>query len=118
MRNRAKCALCKSLIESKDPFDTVECNCGEIAVEGSDKVFAKDWNNFLRIDDEGNEIVPTIKEKELAIHSKPSRKELLEGMDEFIKSFERLPTHAMLAPVTHSDLLSVLSILRELFEPD
>ena len=120
MRNRAKCRLCKSVIESLTNIDYVTCNCGEIAVGSKDEFhcFANDWKNFIRIDDDGNEIIPTIKDKEAIISSKPNRKELLDGLDEFIKSFERLPTHAMTAPVTHSDLLSVLSILRGIFDSD
>jgi len=42
---------------------------------------------------------------------KPSRDELLEMLDEMIKSYDRLPPGAMIAPVTQSDLLSVLMLV-------
>ncbi len=42
---------------------------------------------------------------------KPSREELLEMMDEMIRSYDRLPQGAMIAPVTQADLLSVLLLV-------
>lgn len=39
-------------------------------------------------------------------------------LDEMIKSYDRLPQGAMLAPITHSDLLSVLLLLSSLFRAD
>ena len=55
MKNRAKCKLCNSIIESFHRHDYVTCACGEIAVDGGldyFKVIARDYANFLRIDDE------------------------------------------------------------------
>lgn len=46
---------------------------------------------------------------------KPSRQELLEMLDEMIKSYDRLPQGAMIAPVTQADLLSVLMLMSALF---
>jgi len=34
VRNRAKCALCRDIIESTSRHDFVECNCRSIFVDG------------------------------------------------------------------------------------
>jgi len=133
MKNRAKCKICKCIIESFYRDDYVTCECGEIAVEGGTdfyKVIARDFSNFLRIDDEGNEIVITVKEEiPLKLNqkqenkvvkntyddsiepSKPNKEELLKMLDRFIESLEKLPTSAMSQPVTHYDLLSTLLLI-------
>lgn len=125
MRNRAKCKLCGSIIESFHPTDYVSCKCGEISVDGGEsyRCYAKSYDNFLRVDDEGNEIIVTVKpsedpeeaEKAIKIDSK---KELLDMLAELIKSFDRLPAHAMSSSVTQSDLQSVLVLLLAIFRAD
>ena len=37
MRNRAKCKLCKNIIESKYEGDNVHCECGEISIDGGNE---------------------------------------------------------------------------------
>lgn len=59
MRNRAKCRRCDDIIESTHRHDFVTCKCGEIAVDGGQAYFraaAKNFENFIRLDDEGNEV--------------------------------------------------------------
>ena len=58
MKNRAKCKLCGSIIESCHPMDYVVCKCGEIELNGGDAMLsrANDYTNFVRVDDLGNEI--------------------------------------------------------------
>jgi hypothetical protein len=126
MRNRAKCKLCNDIIESMHSTDLQACKCGQIYVDGGDALTcgSYDWNNFLRVDDEGNEIIPKIQEKdeinlnqsknEIPNH-KPSKKEMLDMLDEMIKSYENLPQHAMLSPVTHADFVSLLLLLSSIF---
>lgn len=115
MKNRAKCRLCQSIIESFHSTDYVLCKCGEIAVDRGDalRCYAKDFTNFLRIDDDGNEIIVKMKEdvKPLDIGNKMTRTDLLSMLDEMIKSYERLPQNALYEPVTHSDLVSALLLL-------
>lgn len=126
MRNRAKCKLCNSIIESFHRHDYVTCQCGEISVDGGLDYFrcrAGDWSNFLRVDDEGNEIVPVIKDKEELVPineeaKKPNRDELIDMLEEMMKGYERLPEHAMLSPVTHADLVSVLLLLLSILRSD
>jgi hypothetical protein len=59
MRNRAKCKLCNKIIESFTLNDFVHCECGQIGISGGAyrlDCFAQNWENFLRIDDQDNEI--------------------------------------------------------------
>lgn len=44
------------------------------------------------------------------------KEKLLEILEEMIKSFENLPQHAMGAPITHYDYLSLMFLIRELFK--
>lgn len=131
MRNRAKCKLCSSIIESFHQSDYVMCKCGEIAVDAGDsfKCYSKDWNNFLRIDDEGNEIIVTTepskyektsatKPETTSISSKPTHKELLEMLDEMRKTIQDLPMQAMTTPINHYDWASLLILLSALFRSD
>jgi len=90
MRNRAKCKLCQSVLESFTIQDYVECKCGEIGIWGGNQNLeccARHWSNFLRLDEKDNEI-PVIVTKEDNVkqldisQEKPKRKELLAAMDE------------------------------------
>jgi hypothetical protein len=59
VRNRAKCKLCKDVLESFHTFDRVECSCGEISISGGMDHFEcafKNIQNFLRLDDQDKEI--------------------------------------------------------------
>lgn len=97
------------------------CKCGEISVDGGDamRCAAKDWSNFVRVDDNGNEIAVRIKDdtnvKPLDIpKAKPTKKELLAMLDEMISNIEKLPQEAMLMPITHYDFVSSLLLLSEI----
>jgi len=121
MKNRAKCKLCNSIIESYHPTDYVLCSCGEIAVDGADalKCFAKDFKNFVRIDDKGDEIIVTVQESiEVIPNDKPSKKELLIMLDEMITGYERLPSSAMTNPITHYDFCAALMLIKVILNSD
>jgi hypothetical protein len=134
MRNRAKCKLCNSIIESFHRTDYVTCNCGEICLDGGPellKCFANDYLNFLRVDDEGNEIIVTFlkdgekeqsKESEVkeekSVTSRPTKKELISMLDEMIKSYENLPPNAMYSNPTHFDIYSALLLVLALFRAE
>lgn len=127
MRNRAKCKLCGDIIESFHRHDFVTCSCGEISIDGGGdfyKCSARSFENFLRVDDEGNEIIPKIVEKDPDIlEVEPietknlSRKEKVSMLKYMADSIEKLPSNAMTLPITHYDHLSLIilleSILRE-----
>lgn len=130
MRNRAKCKLCNDVLESFHRTDYVECSCKEIAVDGGNDYFrasARDWRNFLRIDDEDNEI-PIKFEDSNMVENKSSeesspltKSEKMELLINLVKSMENLPPQAMNNPITHYDLFHfgalIVSYLRDLEKP-
>lgn len=127
MRNRAKCKLCNSVIESFHRHDYVTCSCEEIAVDGGNdyhKCMAKNWDNFLRLDDLDNIIIPKIiekpeeKPKEEIIKEvlQPTKQDLIKLLDNMIETYENLPSNAMSQPPTHYDLLSFALVIRSIFK--
>ncbi len=126
MINRAKCKLCKSIIESLHPTDYMACKCGEIEVYGGLAMYvrANDLSNIIRVDDVGNEIVPKIIDLDMPpdtilaeeIPTKPTYKELVKMLEKMIEDMDRLPSGAMLSSVTQYDLYSLILLLTELFE--
>ena len=113
MQNKAKCKLCESVIESRFDGDYVSCKCGEISVDGGDlmRCAARNFSNFIRVDDEGNEIIVSVTDI-----PKPTRGDMIKMLEEMIKSIENLPNHAMVTPVTHYDLASALLLIMSIFK--
>lgn len=117
MKNRAKCKLCKSVIESFHEGDYVTCKCGQISVSAglSMECSALDWSNFLRIDDLGNEIIPKVVDKNDDVkplyNENPNREDKIKMLDEMIKYYENLPSHVLQAPINGYDFLSSLMLL-------
>lgn len=60
-------------------------------------------------DDEKDKIVDDIE------FNKPTKEDLLSMLDEMVKSYEQLPPLAMSTYITHYDMLSVLFLMRSLF---
>ena len=132
MRNRAKCKLCNQTIESLYPTDIQICECSEISVTGLlGRCGAKNWDNFIRIDEEGNEIVPKIVEKgneqEISIspncntsdvQKKPTKKEMVEMLESMLKNIEQLPRQAMMTSINHYDFSSLILILCGIFQSE
>lgn len=120
MRNRAKCKLCNDIIESVHPDDRTACKCGEIEIWGNEMCSTYNWDNFIRIDDEGNEIIPKIVDKMVELEEKPiNRKKLaLNALEEMIKKIEELPQMAWTTPITHYDYYSLLLLLSALFKAE
>lgn len=127
MRNRAKCKLCQSVIESFHEHDYVTCKCGHISIDGGLQYFrasAIDWKNFLRVDDEDNEIIVTVKEKDdieevVTIEAEPSkitREDLIKELGAMIKNIENLPQNALQLPITHYDYLCGLMIIKAILD--
>ncbi len=122
MKNRAKCKLCESIIESFHSTDYVSCKCGEISVDGGEalRCFANDFNNFLRIDDDGNEVIVLIKDHgsnaEVIPVTITKKQDLIKELEEMIKSIEKLPRHAMDSPITHADFCSLMMLLSAIFK--
>ena len=126
MRNRAKCKLCLSIIESFHATDYVMCKCGHIAVDGGEalRCVAQDWNNFLRVDDLGNEIKIKIAQDisktviDDYIYEAPTKKEMIDMLDEMIKNIENLPREAMSTSINHYDFCSLMVLLSSIFRAD
>lgn len=123
MRNRAKCKLCKTIIESYHPGDYVDCKCGEISVSGGAAMFcaAKSWDNFVRVDDKDSEIVTKVLDDVKPVDNydkKPTKKELIEMLERDITNIENMPQAAMTAPITHYDLASSLLLLLAIFKAE
>lgn len=122
MRNRAKCKLCNSIIESFTLYDYVICACEEISISGGAyelNCSAKDFANFVRVDDQGNELTVTVVEKkdnDISPSNTLNKKELIDMLEEMVKSIEHLPQEAMTSSINHYDfasaLLLIISILR------
>lgn len=49
---------------------------------------------------------------------KPNKSEMLEMLDQMIKTIENLPQQAMTAPITHYDFLSALLLLSSILRED
>lgn len=125
MRNRAKCRLCNKVIESCHRADYVMCACGEIAINGGDHSFmtyAKNYENFLRVDDNGNEIIVTVEEREhRELSGEPksiTKQDLVKMLEEQYQKIDSLPAEASGSFVTHADLASVLMVLVSIFRSD
>ena len=122
MKNIAKCRLCHSVIESRHYCDYVTCSCNEIAIDGGNQnlfVYARNFENFMRIDENGNEILVSVKDKEAETEkTKPSREDLISMLDEMIASYERLPTHAQQSFVTNYDLSAALLLVSALLKAE
>lgn len=137
MRNRAKCKLCKEIIESFHNHDFVYCKCKEIYVDGGTNCYragANDFSNFIRVNDEGLEVEVKVVDKnpfEIAAEGvgkslkdaedkaieemmKPNKEDLMKMLDEFIKTYEDLPEQAMRLPINHYDHLSLMILFRSI----
>jgi len=117
MRNKAKCALCKSIIESFALDDYVMCECEEIAISGGDQKFlayAKDFKNFLRVDDNGNEIKTTFVDEQridLEKTNTMSKEDLLLTLKQHIETYDQMPSHHLEKVVTKYELFQSLLVI-------
>lgn len=81
---------------------------------------ANDFSNFVRVDDEGNEVKVSVKDSadspSINKHDyKPSKDDLMQMLDEMIKQIDSLPSQAMSLPITHYDFSSALILFSALF---
>jgi hypothetical protein len=127
LRNRAKCKLCNSTIESEAIGDIVTCACGEITIWGGNQALlscAKHYDNFLRVDEEGNiypvkycqsreEENPKDDNKE-NLPSINSIEEMLDTLNKMIESDKDLPQHALISPLNQYDLIRYMMLIHSL----
>lgn len=125
MRNRAKCKICNEVLESFTEGDFVTCTCKNITIGPHLYAGARDWNTFVRVDDNNYEIhvkyEDKCKEKNEQIDEDEkantlTRVDFIAMIDEMIETYKNLPQHAMLSPVNHSDMLSLLMLISALFK--
>lgn len=112
MRNRAKCKLCKTIIESFHETDYVHCQCGEIAISGGLYHLwteAKDYSNFLRIEEDGRETSVRHSDADKPSGDQPEApplitpRSMLNELKFRIEADESLPEKAQLLPITNLD---------------
>lgn len=113
IRNRAKCKLCNSIIESYHASDYVICECGEIALDGGDalRCYARSWENFLRIDENNKETEVKIVGEESPYDLKIDRDSLIEELERMVKNIDQLPEEAKTLAVTQYEMSSLLSVI-------
>jgi hypothetical protein len=77
---------------------------------------AIEWSNFLRVDEQGNEIIVTIKDSDVKplYNENPTREDKIKMLDEMIKSYESLPSLALSSPITGYDFISALLLLKSI----
>lgn len=125
MKNRAKCKLCKSVIESLHRYDEVSCKCGEISISGGNDLLltaANNWVNFLRVDDQDNEI--SVKVVEKGKHATETdepkalstRSDKLAELKRMVENIERLPQSAMSAPIDHYSFYSLILLISSILD--
>lgn len=129
MKNQAKCKLCNVIIESLDKDKIITCKCGEIAIDGGNEfygAYARDFVNFLRIAEDGTaiEVKYIVKEPSAVIQqeevptNKLTRKELLDMLEENLKSMDNMPPHAMISPMTNYDYYAFGTLLLSIFRAE
>lgn len=124
MRNRAKCRLCNDIIESKHNQDHVSCSCGQISIDGGSEYYrclAIDWENFIRIADDGSEVEVKIenspdkdhedKAKEAIKDKRMTRDELIQHLKDHLTHAETLPPHVKQSFCTYMDLDAAISLI-------
>jgi len=128
MRNRAKCKQCEEIIESIHSQDYQLCRCGEIFVDGGkeNQCGAKDWHNFIRIDDNDNEVIPQIiddgddtrdkTDVTLAptLSAEERKANAIKLFKNMMDTYDRLPAHATHSPISHYDLQAVMITIYEI----
>lgn len=106
--------------------DYVTCKCGEIAVDGGQEYWrcaAKDWHNFLRIDDDGREVEIKVIEKEEPIpealpQPKPKKEEVIKLIREQIRICDLDNEARARQPLTNYDFGAILYLLLALAEAE
>ncbi len=121
-RNRAKCRLCHTIIESMAIHDKVMCPCGEIAIDGGPLspdglrwLESLHWENLIVIDDEGNEVNPTVVKKDgtkVVEEMRGDKQSPLDMVNSLIARCESLPQDAMMQYLTQYDYLSLLYLMK------
>lgn len=132
--NRAKCALCGDIVESFFSYNEGVCKCGEVHVLGGDaqafKTSSGNWNNLIYVDDIGNKICIENKDsgeknpQQKSAGDSPSetlfegrsKKELIDELQEMIKSDAKLPDNAHIQSLNYVDLLRYMVVILDILK--
>lgn len=81
---------------------------------------ARNYDNFLRIDDLGNEIVVKVEKKpeEEMVPIQLKRKDYIQALDEAIQHFTNLPDSARFSPVNQYEMEAYLKLLLLIFQTE
>ena len=107
---KARCKLCKTVIEMKKD---VNCSCGEIGTDKEGRIYFRDINNFIPLDDMGSEIMLNVVEE--PARKEPTFEELLAELNILLKNVEGLPPQAMSASINHYDFYNAIILIASLF---
>lgn len=118
-RNRAKCKNCQEIIEVIDNKGYVECSCKEIGIGADLYVAARDWNNFLRLEEDDQEKDVQYQDKnkkDPEDNPKPfTKQELLDELKKTAEIYANVPPQI---PVMHHDISVLLTLLFSIFKAD
>ena len=114
-------AKCKKCLTTMSPMENelIVCKCGEVSLDGIKRavVCATDILHYCEVDDNDNEI--KLKDFNVKLSEdtkKPSYSELRGLLSNMIDTYESMPPHAMMQSINNYELLSLLLLLRSLFD--
>jgi hypothetical protein len=76
---------------------------------------AREWSNFVRVDDLGNEIKITVIDQN---EQKPTKNDLLDQLRAQMTYLENLPAQALSASASNYDLFALMALLLAIFNSD
>lgn len=126
MKNRAKCKLCLTIIESHFEGDVCYCRCGEICVFGGPSMDMSPFGSphFLRVDDLGNEVVVQYKsvnetkESDDAVDQEPEQlhvEDPLHYLESIFELDEQFLNKGHNQPMTRSEVMLYMRAIIKLF---
>jgi hypothetical protein len=129
MRNRGKCKLCHTIIESFYMGHLDTCKCGAVSVFNGDGMDMAPFNSphFLRVDEVGNEIVVSYKEKDAEgdqdkgehnPNEPRSRADLIKDFENAIEYIDKAPDHEQYSFVTNAALCHYMKALVNILKRD
>ena len=112
MRNRAKCLKCQEIIEIIDNQGYVECKCKEIGVGPDLYCAARNWENFMRVQENDEEIKVKYDDKNHKNNENDpepfTREEIVDMLKKKAEYFAKVPPQI---PVTHYDISELMLLL-------
>lgn len=118
-RNRAKCKKCQEIIEVLENKGYVECSCGEIGIGADLYAAARNWKNFLRLEENDQEKGVEYQdksEKQNEDNPEPfTKEEMLYELKKTAEIYANVPPNV---PITHHDISVLLLLLLSILKAD